>query len=458
MRLINTLRGELLVWLGAPLLLLWALSVYTHYQSAMQAANQAYDRSLLASARTVAERLEVRHQQLRVDVPWVVLDSFERNMNDQLFYQVISPQGKTLSGYPDLPGLPRNAPLSTSYPALVHFYDAHYRKQPIRVAALWQPVSEQGVEGMALVLVAETLNSRHAFAESLLHTALISQSFLVLMTLLLASLLLRKVLRPLRRLSRIMLRRAPGELTPLPSLLPWAELQPLIAAFNRHLARLRGLLARQERFSADVSHQLRTPLTILKTQVGVALSSDDPQQWRESLEGMRGTLDDTIALTGRLLQLAKIKARHGEEKNLSRVNLSEIVQQACLSSYAAARRKQIDLGFEGDEVCDVQGDGVLLAELCANLLDNAVKYTPYGGVITARVCQRMLTLEDSGPGIVAEQQQQALRPFGRLNDRGLPGAGIGLALVNDICVWHGAQLQLDRSPQLGGLRITVRFR
>jgi len=457
MRLINTLRGELLVWLGAPLLLLWALSVYTHYQSALQAANQAYDRSLLASARTVAERLEVRHQQLQVDVPWVVLDSFERNMNDQLFYQVISPQGQTLSGYPDLPVLPRNAPLSDAYPALVHFYDAHYRKQPIRVAALWQPVSEEGVEGMVLVLVAETLNSRHAFAERLLHTALISQSFLVLMTLLLASLLLRKVLRPLRRLSRMMLRRAPGELTPLPSLLPWAELQPLIAAFNRHLARLRGLLARQERFSADVSHQLRTPLTILKTQVSVALSSDEPRQWRESLEGMRDTLDDTVALTGRLLQLAQIKARHGEEKNLSRVNLSDIVQQACLSSYAAARRKQIDLGFEGDEACDVQGDGVLLAELCANLLDNAVKYTPHGGVITARVQQRILVIEDSGPGIAAELQQQALRPFGRLDGQAQPGAGIGLALVSDICVWHGAQLQLDRSQQLGGLRITVRF-
>lgn len=107
MRLIHSLRGELLAWLGLPLLLLWALSVYTHYQSGLAAANQAYDRSLLASARTVAERLVVRQHHLEVDVPWVVLDSFERNMNDQLFYQVISPQGKTLSGYDDLPPIPR---------------------------------------------------------------------------------------------------------------------------------------------------------------------------------------------------------------------------------------------------------------------------------------------------------------------------------------------------------------
>lgn len=453
----HSLRGELLLWLGAPLLLLWALSVYTHYQSALQAANQAYDRSLLASARTVAERLVVRQRHLEVDVPWVVLDSFERNMNDQLFYQVISPQGNTLSGYPDLPLLPRNAPLSEAYPALVHFYDAHYRRQPIRVAALWQPVNEEGVEGMALVLVAETLNSRHAFADSLLRTALISQSFLVLITLLLAGMLLRRVLRPLRRLSRIMLRRAPGELTPLPSLVPWSELQPLIVAFNRHLERLRGLLARQERFSADVSHQLRTPLTILKTQVSVALSSDDPQQWRESLQGMRHTLNDTVELTDRLLQLAQIKARHGEDKPFTRVDLSQIVQQACLSGYTAARHKQIDLGFEGEEACRVQGDALLLAELCANLLDNAIKYTPAQGTVTARLQGHQLEIEDSGPGIDAAQQQQALQPFARLDPSGQPGAGIGLALVKDICAWHGAWLRLDRSPQLGGLRVTVSF-
>lgn len=457
MRLIRSLRGELLAWLGVPLLLLWGLSVYTHYQSALQAANQAYDRSLLASARTVAERLVVRQQHLEVDVPWVVLDSFERNMNDQLFYQVISPEGKTLSGYPDLPLLPRNAPLSDVYPALVHFYDARYRKQPIRVAALWQPVSEAGVEGMALVLVAETLNSRHAFADSLLRTALISQSFLVLMTLLLAGLLLRKVLRPLRRLSRMMLRRAPGELTPLPSLLPWSELQPLITAFNRHLERLRGLLARQERFSADVSHQLRTPLTILKTQVSVALNSDDPQQWRESLQGMRHTLDDTVLLTDRLLQLAQIKARHGEDKPFTCVNLSAIVQQACFSGYPAARHKLIDLGFEGEEAACVQGDALLLAELCANLLDNAIKYTPAHGTITARVQGNVLEIEDSGPGIATAEHRRALQPFARLDHTQQPGAGIGLALVKDISAWHGAQLALDRSPQLGGLRVTLRF-
>ena len=457
MRLIHSLRGELLAWLGLPLLLLWALSVYTHYQSGLAAANQAYDRSLLASARTVAERLVVRQQHLEVDVPWVVLDSFERNMNDQLFYQVISPQGKTLSGYDDLPPIPPASEMSIAYPALVHFYDGRYHQHRIRVAALWQPVSEAGVEGMALVLVAETINSRQEFASRLMRTALISQSGLVLMTLLLASLMLRRVLRPLRRLSRIVLQRDGGELTPLPSL-PWSELQPLIIAFNRYLERLRGLLARQDRFSADAAHQLRTPLTILKTQVSVALNSDRPEQWQESLLGMRHTLDETILLTDRLLQLARIKARHGEDKPMARVDLAAIVREACFSRYPAARTRQLDLGYEGEECHKVVGDGVLLGELCANLLDNAIKYTPHNGVVTARVTPGKLEIEDSGPGIEDASQAKVLQPFQRLDNVGMqPGAGIGLALVQDICAWHGATMQLDRSPQLGGLRVTVLF-
>ncbi|WP_312240170.1 sensor histidine kinase [Pantoea sp.] len=459
MRLIPSLRGELLVWLGIPLLLLWGLSVYTHYQSARHAANQAYDRALLASARTVAERLEVRHGHLEVDVPWVVLDSFERNMNDRLFYQVISPEGKTLSGYDDLPDIPLTSVMSDAYPALVYFYDAYYKQQRIRVAALWQPVSEAGFEGMALVRVAETVNSRQAFAEGLLRTALLSQSLLVLMTLLLASLMLRRLLRPLRQLSRIMLQRNPGELTPLPPLLPWSELQPLIVAFNRYIEHLRGVLARQERFSADAAHQLRTPLTILKTQVGLAIGSNNPEQWRESLQGMRHTLDDTILLTDRLLQLARIKARHGEDKLVERIDLAAVVRDACFTCYPAARNKGIDLGYEGDETCLVTGDPLLLAELCANLLDNAIKYSPPHGTVTARVRESEMEIEDSGPGIAEAQQGQALQPFRRLeNSSQHPGAGIGLALVKDICAWHDAQITLGRSPTLGGLQVRISFR
>ncbi|EPX2174077.1 sensor histidine kinase N-terminal domain-containing protein [Serratia nevei] len=469
MRWFNAPRSlfyQLLLFFGLPLVALGGISIYTHYFSAMSAATLAYDRTLLASARTVAERLVVRDGKLAVDVPYVVLDSFERNMNDQLYYEVISPQGKSISGYDDLPPLPPHIPRSTLYPALVHFYDAEYLGRAIRVAALFQPVNESGVSGMATILVAETLESRRYLARQMMIAALLSQGTVVVLTLILAFALLKRVLKPMRKLSGIMLRRDPGELTPLPRVLPWSEMQPLLVAFNRYIERLRLMVARQERFSADASHQLRTPLAVLKTQVGVALASDRPQQWRESLQAMSATLDNTVALTDRLLHLSRLKAsEHRAERQLQPVNLAQVLRDACFSRLPQARSKQIDLGFEGEAACQVAGEPLLLAELCANLLDNALKYTPRQGVVTARLTQDqaagegVLEIEDSGPGIALQDKALALQPFHRLDNVGdQPGAGLGLALVKDITAYHGTRPELLSSAALGGLLVRVRFR
>ena len=95
----QSLYLQLLMFLGLPLLLLWGLSAFNSYVSALQAATQAYDRTLLSSARTVSERLVVRNKRLEVNVPWVVLDSFELNMNDRLYYKVVDPAGQVMTIY-----------------------------------------------------------------------------------------------------------------------------------------------------------------------------------------------------------------------------------------------------------------------------------------------------------------------------------------------------------------------
>ena len=427
----QSLYAQLLLFLGLPLVLLWGLSAFNSYVSALQAATQAYDRTLLSSARTVAERLVVRGGQLEVNVPWVVLDSFELNMNDRLYYKVLDPQGKVISGYDDLPAMPPSTSRTQLYPALAWFYHTEYRGQAIRVARLLQPINEGGIVGMAEIYIAETLQSRRWLAGQLLFSSWVSQGLLVLLTLVLAAWLLRRVLRPMRQLSALMVRREPGLLTPLPELLPWSETRLLIVAFNRYIDRLRVMISRQERFSADASHQLKTPLAVLKTQASVALASDDPQLWRESLQAMRATLDDTVLLTERLLQLATVKQR---EQAFAVINLPEIVRNSCFSRIAQARSKHIDLGYEGEQsAVQVAGDSVLLGELCANLLDNAIRYTPEYGTVTLSLHRDgdavLLSVEDSGPGIDDQQVHQALMPFRRLDNAGaIPGAGLGLGV------------------------------
>ena len=419
----QSLYAQLLLFLGLPLALLWGLSAFNSYVSALQAATQAYDRTLLSSARTVAERLVVRGGHLEVNVPWVVLDSFELNMNDRLYYKVVDPQGKVISGFDDLPAMPPATSRTQLYPALAWFYHTEYRGQAIRVARLMQPVNEGGIVGMAEIYIAETLQSRRWLAGQLLFSSWVSQGLLVLLTLVLAGWLLRRVLRPMRQLSALMVRREPGLLTPLPELLPWSETRLLIVAFNRYIDQL----------------------------------------WRESLQAMRATLDDTILLTERLLQLATVKRREQGEQAFVAVDLQEVVHHSCFSRIVQARSKNIDLGYEGEQSpVNVLGDGVLLGELCANLLDNAIRYTPARGTVTLSLHRDgeavTLSVEDSGPGIDENLINQALTPFRRLdNVGGIPGAGLGLALVNDIARLHRSRPQLSRSESLGGLKVTLRL-
>ncbi|AOM39385.1 sensor histidine kinase [Xenorhabdus hominickii] len=462
----RSLFHQLLLFFGVPLVLLGGASVYSQYVGVKNAATYAYDRTLLASARTVAERLIVQDNHLIVDVSYVVLDSFERNTNDRLYYQVISPDGKTISGYDNLPLIPQHTQRSPLYTALAYFYDAEYQGQRIRVVALYQPINEGGIMGISLILVAETVISRQYMAQQLLFSSLVSQGTVVLLTLLLAYILLKKLLKPLKKLSGVMIRRSVNDLTPLPDILPWSELSPLLQAFNRYIERLKLMVGRQERFSADASHQLRTPLAVLKTQVAVALGEQDPEQREKILRAINNSLDGMILLTDRLLQLSKLKVHEKEAiQNYQPVNIVELLQQACFSRLQQAESKGIDLGYEGEDALWIKGEPLLLAEMCANLLDNAIKYTLPKGMVTGRV--RMipdkkyccLEIDDSGPGIAEENISQSLMAFNRLdNAAGLDGAGLGLTIVKEISLYHGASLQLLPSEALGGLLVRIVFR
>ncbi|MEQ4675581.1 sensor histidine kinase N-terminal domain-containing protein [Providencia vermicola] len=461
----RSLFHQLLLFFGIPLILLGSFSVYTHYYSAKYAANLAYDRTLLASARTVAERLQVIDNHLSVSVPYVVLDSFELNNNDRIFYQVISPDGETISGYDDLPPIPPYWMRSQHYTALVYFYDAEYKGLPIRIATFFQPINEGGITGMVEIRVAETVYSRQDLANQLLISALMSQGTVVFLTLLLAYILLSKLLTPLKKLSNLMLGRSANDLTPLPDLLPWSDLSPLIEALNRYISRLKRMVRRQERFSADASHQLKTPLTVLKTQVSVAINSGDESQRQQSLQAINQTLDSTIVLTDRLLQLSRLKAHEKSAVSQYRaINLVEIVHQACFTRLGQAESQRIDLGYEGLDTAWIKGEPILLAEMCANLIDNAIKYTPEGGVVTVRVVndestqKLVLEVEDSGPGIPDAKISRSMEAFTRLNNAlGKEGAGLGLALVKDIASYHDSEPQLLKSELLGGLLVRIAF-
>lgn len=473
----GSLRGQLLRWLLIPLLLVVALDAFSVYRNALDVADLAYDRALLASTRALAERVSVVDGKVVADVPYVALDSFETDTLGRIYYKVTGTQGEFVSGYTDLPALPPNVPRSEIYPALVHFYHAVYQNQPVRIAALYQPVYDDSMRGIALIQVAETMDARSNLTREILFSTLWRQGLLVLVAALLIWFAVRLVLRPLMQLKAEVEARSPTDLEDFNADRVHKEVRPLVAAMNGYMGHLQALITWQRRFIADASHQLRTPLTVLKTQAELALrqlerNPSDPRvlrDMREIVESIAGTTESTAHLANRLLTLAR--AEHGvKESNVGPVSLTNVTRQVGLEHAPAAVKKQIDLSFDAPEEIMINGHALLLHELISNLVDNAIHYTPMNGRVILRVrsdaaLQRaILEVEDSGIGIPKEERERVFSAFYRsplAQQQNLGGAGLGLSIVRDIALSHGGDIALsdanEENAAFPGLKIAIYF-
>ena len=463
-RPLGSLRQQLLRWLILPLVALVALNAVSLYRDALDAADLAYDRSLLSSTRALAERVTVKNGKVVANVPYVALDSFETDTLGRIYYKVTGLEGETVSGYDDLPPVPADVPRSDLYPALVRFYHASYDGEPVRIAALLQPVYDDSMRGIALIQVGETLDARNALSRDILLDTLWRQALLVLAVAALVWFAVRLVLRPLMRLKNEVETRPLSDLSTIDQALVHKEVRPLVAAMNGTMARMQDLVASQRRFIADASHQLRTPLAVLKTQSALALREHDPAALRAIVGSMAATTDAAIHLANRLLVLARIEHGGGGEPARA-VALSAVARQVGLELALPAVQKSIDLALEADLDADttVLGQGLLLHELVANLVDNAIRYTPAGGSVLLRVGRRAgrvaLEVSDSGPGIPEEEAGMVLMPFYRAQstlEANPGGTGLGLAIVRDIANLHEASLALGRADA-GGLKVEVIF-
>jgi two-component system, OmpR family, sensor histidine kinase TctE len=453
-----SLRGRLLRRLALLLALILLLSSLSAYWSARRAADTAYDRTLLASARAVADGLYAEDGRLRANIPYVALDTFAYDSAGRIYYQVLGHRGEQVSGYEDLPPAPPGTRRTDDYPALAHFYDAEYRGQGVRVVSLLQPVSEPQLNGMAEIRVAETQGARERMARELLVGTLWRMGLLSVSALLLVWLAVSLALRPLETLRRVVAERASDDLQPLPDAGLPREVLPLVEALNQFNERLRGLFERQSQFIADAAHELRTPLAALKARIALGLRAEQPQAWRDTLEQVAQQGDRLTQLANQLLSLARIEsgARAIAEGGAQRIDLSQLARELGLAMAPLAHARGVALALEAEQPVWIDGEPTLLNELLNNLIDNALAHTPAGGNLILRVlAPALLEVEDDGPWIPEDEHQKVFERFYRRGAQG-SGAGLGLAIVGEICRAHQAQISLHQ-VQPHGLRVRVEF-
>ncbi len=308
--------------------------------------------------------------------------------------------------------------------------------------------------------LAQPMASRNRIAtEFAMHVSL---PFLIVFPVigLLIWLILSYELSPLLRFTGWVNQKHPEDLAQYPEQNLPQELMPLANAINNLLARLGHALEQQRIFIADASHELRTPLTALSLQIQLLQAARNPDEQQQAISNLGTGVDRARHLTEQLLALARNEASLTPRYS-NPIELTALIRDLLCQHAILANDRQIDLGItESDPEITISGNPQDLGIMLANLLSNALRYTPSGGKIdlaTGRTGDSCwFSICDSGPGIPEEERDRVFNRFYRIPGAAGNGTGLGLAIVSAIADRHRARIELTTSPA-GGLCVQVWF-
>lgn len=439
--LAHRLLRELLPLTAAVLLLGGGVAYFV----AHQAATLAYDRALMDSALAIAAHVEVVDGRLHLQLPKVAKEILLTDTYDEEFYEVVDSNGAWVAGDT---GLPRPVqPFNNDDP----YYNGWFKGKPLRIAAL----SEETQGTSFTVLSAETKLKRDMLVNEILLVMLLPEGMLIVTAILMIRRSVRHGLASIQPLRDELVRRTHSDLAQLPLEGIPEEIYPIFKEVNELLARLSTSLDANRRFVADASHQLRTPIAALQAEAEIALGCSEPSASIKRI--ITGTRRITH-LAHQLLTLSRLEPQQARSSKI--VDLAQLTRDAAERWMPLAYARNIDLGFELS-AAKVMGDPIWLEELANNLIDNALRYTPSGGVVTVRcgssAGQTSWEVEDCGPGIPKEKRERVFERFYRLDASGVDGCGLGLAIVREIASNHNASIEIAEGPALGGALFRVIF-
>jgi len=354
---------------------------------------------------------------------------------------------------PDGAQIFRSTEMALPERAVLGFSDMAVNGVPYRVYSLQTP--EHTIQ------IAQDLDARQRRARFLALRAVLPVALLAPLLMMAVWWLISRSLAPVERMRRQVAGRAADDLSPLPEAGLPEEVLPLVSELNLLFGRVRVAFAAQRNFVADAAHELRSPLTALKLQAQALRRTQDDEGREAAIARLNDGIERGIQLVGQLLVLAQEEGERGAAAQWQRIDLQDLARQAVADVLPQAQARRIDVGLATTDAVWVQGQPEPLHILLRNLLDNAVKYSPEGGQVdislTVENSAPCLAVEDSGPGIPDAERERVFDRFYRTADAKAAGSGLGLAIVRTIATRHAAQVRLDRSERLGGLKAEVRF-
>lgn len=445
---VHSLRRGLFAWLIVPVMALAVVSTAASYVTAYRFANQVYDRWISDTAVALSHLVHVDGERVSLDLPPEAQEMLDSDQRDRIYFKVTDAGGTFVAGHRGLGGAPR-AVVAGAEP---YCFDTALQGEPLR-SAVFVPR-----DGRYTVEIAETVNKRDTLALEIIASMLLPLIAVIALAAAGIWVGVGRGLRPLTTLASEIARRSGQDLRPVDESATPDEVRPLMHSLNGLLARLEVALATQRRFVADAAHQLRTPLTGLKTQAELALRNRDPAAVRISLEHILESTDRTSRLVNQLLSLARAEPEGHTTFRRDRLDLTRLMREVTADWIPRALERRSDLGFAGEAPAWIEGDAALLREMAGNLIENALRYCPPGSEITVAARPGLhgseLTVTDNGPGVPLAERSRVFERFHRILGSEAPGSGLGLAIVKQIAEGHGAATELTDGP--GGLGTCVR--
>jgi two-component system sensor histidine kinase QseC len=436
----HSLRWRLLIAVCTVVLLIWGLTGFLTHNKALHEAEELMDGNLAQRAHLLLALLHDNESGLDGLGRRLVAGHAARTSiyEPPLEFQFGRADGTVLLRSDNAPDLP-----ITGTPG---YSDILLRKKSWRILNMMSP------DGRYRVQVAQSIDVRDQAALEVASQAMLPVALILPVLMVLLYLSIRRGLRPLDQLATDVAARGSDNLAPLPN--GWAptEVRPLVAALNRLFYRVGMALEYERRFTADAAHELRTPLAAIKVHAQVARLSAEPQIREQALGQIEAGLERATHLVEQLLRLARLDPL-SNLPSPRHLDLGEVVREVVAGIGANDRAAHKINVVLPNRALPAHGDAALLGIAIRNLVDNAIRYTPPGSMITVgAACGTdgvSLWVSDNGPGVSPVDLPRLGERFFRGRDANTEGSGLGLAIVTRIANLHGGHLSCDNRTSGG---------
>jgi two-component system sensor histidine kinase TctE len=454
----RSIRGFMTVAIALLLALLAITDGALAYHQAVRQLGDGRDRALGRIAAGYLRSLRA----FDADPSKIPLSVFREEVGDggaaelpKLRYRVSDERGHTLGGDATLPLAP--ASVGSHGPAMPDVYDLQHGPERLRVAAVRDDLLVRAEARSVIVQVAEPIAVREAAERELLLQTVMRQAVRLAIMLALVWLVIRLGLRPLDQLAHELRQRRTQDLSLVTRHRP-EELMPMVSALNELLQAQQDSIDQQRKFLTDASHQLRTPIAVLRTQVQGLMQGQT--EAADTLPLMLGTIERATGLTNQLLSMAKTEqlVRRG---NWHDVPLEQVARDVAVEFAPLIARKRLDFSLQALPIT-LRTDAWLLGELVKNLLSNAIHHSRKGGALGIVVRQLKHEVEmvvwDHGGGVDEDVLGRLFVPFNVA--RGGTGIGLGLSICRQIAESMNASVDLFNRIEAGlviGVDAVVRW-